>query len=200
MISVRLTNGAISADCLLDGKNVSIRISGCKKPLRIYAIGDTVFYGGIAEPCGESRSRLSFMPPFKPSAVIVSEGRIEDEHNEIFRFVFGGIAYSLITEFPKIFANEFEKELFSQDSLKACFEFYGHYIVFSQNQLTYYAFPSDFFTHPLLQFLPYSFWYDADICGRHRGYYFIGYGETALFSDFNTVTELLRNKTAFDQP
>lgn len=197
---MRLTNGNISAECLIDGKNIDICISGCKKPLRIYALGDTLFYGGIAEPCGENKSRLSFAPPFKPSAVIVSEGRIEDEHNEIFRFIFGGITCSLITEFPKIFANNFEKELFSQDSLKACFDFYGHYIVFSKGQTIYYAFPSDFFTHPLLQFLPYSFWYDIDICGKHRGYYFIGCGDAPIFSDFNSVSELLRNKTAFDEP
>lgn len=197
---MRLTNGNISAECLIDGKNIDICISGCKKPLRIYALGDTLFYGGIAEPCGENKSRLSFAPPFKPSAVIVSEGRIEDEHNEIFRFIFGGITYSLVTEFPKIFANNFEKELFSQDSLKACFDFYGHFFVFSKSQITYYAFPSDFFTHPLLQFLPYSFWYDIDICGKHRGYYFIGCGDAPIFSDFNSVSELLRNKTAFDEP
>lgn len=169
---MELTAG--NAICTINGNNAEILFNDYKKPLRVYAVGNTVFYAGLLEPVGENIGRLSFVLPSATDYILISDGRIEENYNEVLRFNFNS-KYSVKKEIPTKFNSAFEEILFSQKELKDCVKLYGHYVAFRRGGSVIYAFPSDPFTHPLLQFLPYAYWYDVSICNKFRGYYFIGY-------------------------
>lgn len=195
---MRIMNGTTAAECSIAENRVSVTVTGYKIPLRVYATGEKMFYGGIIEPLPHNMGKLCFDVPFSPRRVLITDGRMEETHNKVFDFDFCTEDYRIKTVVPSLFDNEFEKQLFSQKSLIDCIGFYGHYIVFKKSERTVYAFPSDFFAHPLLQFLPYSFWYDVDLCGRHRGYYVIA--ETGGRPEFVNYSELLlMNKSSHDR-
>lgn len=196
---MRITAYGMTAECDIKDTDVRIRISGYKIPLRVYVIGKSVFYAGIPEPI-ENYGILSFNAPFKPECLIITEGKFDESYKEIFRFDLSGIICYLKSSIPENFKNEFEKALFNQKSLKSCIDFYGHYIVFEEKGIITYAFPSDFFTHPLTEFLPYSYYYDIDICGKNRGYYFIScICNKPSFVNLSKVIHLIENKSVFSE-
>lgn len=188
---MELTAG--NARCIINGNNAEIMLKDYKKPLRVYAVGNTVYYAGLLEPVGDNLGRLSFDMPCAADYILISDGRIEENHKEAFRFNLNS-KYSVKKEIPTKFDSTFEEILFSQKELTDCVKLYGHYVVFYRDGSVIYAFPSDPFTHPLLQFLPYAYWYDVRIFDRFRGYYFIGY-ENSLpqFVSRRVVDMLLMN-------
>ena len=149
--------------------------------VRVYAFCEECEYAGIPE-AKNGICNLEYSCKANIKRILITDGRIEDN-------------YKLLCEFIIEQDNTEVSELEISMDLCNCLSYYGHYVMFVIGDNKIYAFPSDFYTHPLTGYMEFAYWYDIDLGFGMRGYYFIGFDSSnhPFFVDNDVLTEVADN-------